>query len=288
MSAIPVPDPTIRRQRVILQGRRAEPGQPTDRLPVPSPLPAAREARLTGDLRRRVPPLLRASGDHLVACHFRGPGAAATPATHGALTSPNDVQAERQAAPETTASRPPRRSRSSVSRKPACGIGTSVASSIELAVLERGRRLEDRLGGLAGLGEHRERRRRRPAPDRVPRHVGDPDVGLQRLLGEVTRGRLVAGEDPERRIDRPALLGLAEPLVQPAARVEPAARRRVDRARHVALEDRPACACARRPDPAPGRPRAGRACTGGPAPRTARRAGRSRRSCRGTSPRRGR
>jgi hypothetical protein len=69
--------------------------------------------------------------------------------------------------------------------------------------------------------------------------VGDPDVGLERLIGEMTR-RLVVGrrrDHLERRVDRPALLGLSEALVQPAAGVEPAARRRVDGARHVALQD---------------------------------------------------
>ncbi len=89
-------------------------------------------------------------------------------------------------------------------------------------------------------GEERQRGCRRPAPGPFLAKMGDPDVGLERLLGEVARDGLLAREDPQLRVDRPALLGLAEPLVQPAAGVEPAARRRVDRARHVALEDDPA------------------------------------------------
>ena len=55
MSAIPVPDPTIRRTRVILKGDVPEPGQPADRLPLPPALPVARAARQPGDLRRGDP-----------------------------------------------------------------------------------------------------------------------------------------------------------------------------------------------------------------------------------------
>ncbi len=47
---------------------------------------------------------------------------------------------------------------------------------------------------------------------------------------------MIRDELVQRRIDRPAVLGLAQPLVEPAPRVEAAARRRVDRARDVALE----------------------------------------------------
>ena len=53
MSAIPVPDPEIRRQRVILTGDVPSPVNPPTRLPLPSALPAARPARQPGDLRRR-------------------------------------------------------------------------------------------------------------------------------------------------------------------------------------------------------------------------------------------
>ncbi len=55
MSAIPVPDPDDAPTAGHPQGRRAEPGQPADRLPLPSALPAARAARLAGDLRRGRP-----------------------------------------------------------------------------------------------------------------------------------------------------------------------------------------------------------------------------------------
>ena len=55
MSAIPVPDPELRRQRVDPHGRRAEPGRPAVGLPVPPALPAPPGARRPGHLRRRDP-----------------------------------------------------------------------------------------------------------------------------------------------------------------------------------------------------------------------------------------
>ena len=126
--------------------------------------------------------------------------------------------------------------------------------------------------GRALLGEQRRQRRgRRPAPDLVLVDVGDPDVGLERLVRVVAGGHVVGhvARPPQRRVDRPAVLGLAESLVQPAAGVEAAAGRRVDRARHVALEDDPlALPLGDRvrhrapPTAAPG-------CTGGPARRRA-------------------
>ena len=66
MSAIPVPDPTIRRTAGHPQGRRPEPGQPADGLPLPPSVPASRGARQAGHLRggdpaahrrRRRPPV---------------------------------------------------------------------------------------------------------------------------------------------------------------------------------------------------------------------------------------
>ena len=92
------------------------------------------------------------------------------------------------------------------------------------------------------------------------------------------------GRVAERRIDRPALLGLSEALVEPAAGVEAAAGRRVHRARHVACQD-DALALALRHRVRDGHRREQRARVRVAAGwRTSRRAARSRRSCRGTSP----
>jgi oligopeptide/dipeptide ABC transporter ATP-binding protein len=76
MSAIPIPDPELRRQRVILKGD------------VPSPVnpPAGCRFHPRCQLRQelgnppvcavKVPPLIDLGGDHLCACHFRQPGGA--------------------------------------------------------------------------------------------------------------------------------------------------------------------------------------------------------------------
>ena len=76
MSAIPIPDPELRRQRVILKGD------------VPSPVNPPRGCRfhprcqLRQELggpeicAREVPQLIDLSGGHLCACHFRQPGGA--------------------------------------------------------------------------------------------------------------------------------------------------------------------------------------------------------------------
>ena len=76
MSAIPVPNPELRRQRIILKGD------------VPSPLRPPSGCRFHPRCQLRValgnpeicaaaePPLLDAGAEHFVACHFRGQGAA--------------------------------------------------------------------------------------------------------------------------------------------------------------------------------------------------------------------
>jgi oligopeptide transport system ATP-binding protein len=82
MSAIPVPDPELRRQRVILKGD------------VPSPVnpPSGCRFHPRCQLRQELggppicadqnPPLIDLGGGHLCACHFRGPSATtAAPAT---------------------------------------------------------------------------------------------------------------------------------------------------------------------------------------------------------------
>jgi oligopeptide transport system ATP-binding protein len=79
MSAIPIPDPEIRRQRVILTGD------------VPSPVNPPRGCRFhprcplraqLGDpeiCATEVPPLIDLGAEHLCACHFRQPAGVATP-----------------------------------------------------------------------------------------------------------------------------------------------------------------------------------------------------------------
>ncbi len=54
LSAVPVPDPDLaaKRERIVLRGRRPEPDQPAERLPVPPPLPL----RDPGLLRDRAAP----------------------------------------------------------------------------------------------------------------------------------------------------------------------------------------------------------------------------------------
>ena len=79
MSAIPVPDPEARRQRVILTGDVPSPVNPPIGLPVPPALPAADRARATRrSAPANVPPLIDLGDDHLCACHFRAPAVAAT------------------------------------------------------------------------------------------------------------------------------------------------------------------------------------------------------------------
>jgi peptide/nickel transport system ATP-binding protein/oligopeptide transport system ATP-binding protein len=80
MSAIPVPNPELRRKRVILRGD------------VPSPVNPPSGCRFHPRCQLRqsldspavcadvVPPLITLGGDHQCACHFRGPGVADAPA----------------------------------------------------------------------------------------------------------------------------------------------------------------------------------------------------------------
>ena len=51
MSAIPIPDPELRRKRIILRGDVPSPVNPPSGLPLQSALPAPRRARRSGDLR---------------------------------------------------------------------------------------------------------------------------------------------------------------------------------------------------------------------------------------------
>jgi peptide/nickel transport system ATP-binding protein/oligopeptide transport system ATP-binding protein len=75
MSAIPVPDPTIRRQRVILTGDVPSPFNPPSgcRFHPRCPLRAELgEPAICADV---IPPLIEVDRDHQCACHFRGPDA---------------------------------------------------------------------------------------------------------------------------------------------------------------------------------------------------------------------
>jgi oligopeptide/dipeptide ABC transporter ATP-binding protein len=79
MSAIPVPDPEMRRKRVILRGDVPSPVNPPSgcRFHPRCPLRASLgnpEICVTD-----VPVLKEVGGDHLAACHFRGPGAPDVP-----------------------------------------------------------------------------------------------------------------------------------------------------------------------------------------------------------------
>jgi oligopeptide/dipeptide ABC transporter ATP-binding protein len=77
MSAIPVPDPELRRQRVILRGDVPSPVNP------PSGCHFNPRCQLRAELGgpeicvTDEPPLLELAPDHLAACHFRGAGAEA-------------------------------------------------------------------------------------------------------------------------------------------------------------------------------------------------------------------
>ena len=97
LSAVPVPDPTLRgkREQIVLVGRRAVAGQPAVRMPVPHPLLEG-----PGDLHAGGAPARAARrtarGEHLSACHFaeaahdrrdrRRLGRRAGPALHGRPT----------------------------------------------------------------------------------------------------------------------------------------------------------------------------------------------------------
>jgi peptide/nickel transport system ATP-binding protein len=75
MSAIPVPDPEIRRQRVILTGDVPSPVNPPSGCLFHPRCPLRRSLGDPAICATDVPPLEDVGGEHLVACHFRGPSA---------------------------------------------------------------------------------------------------------------------------------------------------------------------------------------------------------------------
>ncbi|HEX7346414.1 MAG TPA: oligopeptide/dipeptide ABC transporter ATP-binding protein [Candidatus Limnocylindrales bacterium] len=75
MSAIPVPDPEIRRQRIILTGDVPSPVNPPSGCRFHPRCPLRRSLGDPEICVTDVPPLDDVGGEHLVACHFRGQGA---------------------------------------------------------------------------------------------------------------------------------------------------------------------------------------------------------------------
>ena len=72
LSAVPVPDPVAGAQAAAghPQGRRAQPGQPAARLPLPYPLLAVRAPGQARELPDEDPPLREIQPSHFAACHF--------------------------------------------------------------------------------------------------------------------------------------------------------------------------------------------------------------------------
>jgi oligopeptide/dipeptide ABC transporter ATP-binding protein len=76
MSAIPVPNPELRRQRVILKGDVPSPVNPPSGCRF-HPRCQLRQAMDSPAICAEVvPPLIQLGGDHLCACHFRNAEAA--------------------------------------------------------------------------------------------------------------------------------------------------------------------------------------------------------------------
>ena len=85
MSAIPIPDPTMRRTRVILRGDVPSPVNPPSGCRFHPRCPLREQLGGPTICAEAVPALLPEDGEHQVACHFRGQGAmAAAPALAGA------------------------------------------------------------------------------------------------------------------------------------------------------------------------------------------------------------
>jgi peptide/nickel transport system ATP-binding protein/oligopeptide transport system ATP-binding protein len=76
MSAIPIPDPELRRQRVILHGDVPSPVNPPSGCRFHPRCPLREELGYPQICADVVPPLIDLGGDHFCACHFRQPGGA--------------------------------------------------------------------------------------------------------------------------------------------------------------------------------------------------------------------
>jgi oligopeptide/dipeptide ABC transporter ATP-binding protein len=96
MSAIPVPDPEQRRQRVILTGDVPSPVDPPTGCRFHPRCPLRAELGDPIVCAQQVPPLIDLGAGHLAACHFRSPetaaeaatGAAGVPAATGSFVTP--------------------------------------------------------------------------------------------------------------------------------------------------------------------------------------------------------
>jgi oligopeptide/dipeptide ABC transporter ATP-binding protein len=76
MSAIPVPNPELRRQRVILKGDVPSPVNPPTGCRFHPRCPLRQTMGDPAICAEVVPPLIQLGGDHLCACHFRSAEAA--------------------------------------------------------------------------------------------------------------------------------------------------------------------------------------------------------------------
>jgi oligopeptide/dipeptide ABC transporter ATP-binding protein len=80
MSAIPVPNPELRRQRVILRGDVPSPVNPPSGCRFHPRCQLRQELGSPEICAQVIPPLVDLGADHLCACHFRQPRGVATPA----------------------------------------------------------------------------------------------------------------------------------------------------------------------------------------------------------------
>jgi oligopeptide/dipeptide ABC transporter ATP-binding protein len=92
MSAIPIPDPELRRKRIILRGDVPSPVNPPSGCHFHPRCPLRVDLGGPEICAAQEPPLLDAGEGHLVACHFRGAAAPAT-ARAGSTTGPREVSA---------------------------------------------------------------------------------------------------------------------------------------------------------------------------------------------------
>jgi oligopeptide transport system ATP-binding protein len=87
MSAIPIPDPLLRRQRVILRGDVPSPVNPPTGCRFHPRCQLRQELGSPAICNDTVPPLIQLSAEHQCACHFRQPGGATAEAIAGSATA---------------------------------------------------------------------------------------------------------------------------------------------------------------------------------------------------------
>jgi peptide/nickel transport system ATP-binding protein/oligopeptide transport system ATP-binding protein len=80
MSAIPIPNPELRRQRVILKGDVPSPVNPPTGCRFHPRCPLRQQLDSPAICADAIPPLIDLGGEHLAACHFRQPAGAQAPA----------------------------------------------------------------------------------------------------------------------------------------------------------------------------------------------------------------